>query len=59
MGQSWFRVLLPKSVEGISALASREDFAAEKKLTLRCRGPRRAVKVQSDYAFQVADLKLG
>lgn len=40
-------------------LVARDDFTAGEKLSLRCRGPRRAVKTLNDCVYQVEDLWIG
>lgn len=36
---------------------ARNDFSAGEKLSLRWRGPRRAIKVLSDHIYQAEDLR--
>lgn len=50
---------LPNFSEGDYVLVAREEFSAGEKLCLRWRGPRRVVKAQNDYVFQVEDLRNG
>ena len=50
---------LPNFSEGDFVLVPREDFAAGEKLSLRWRGPRRIVSCNSEYVFDVEDLRNG
>lgn len=53
------RGTLPNFIEGGFVLVASEEFFAGEKLALRWRGPRRIVKAQNDYVFQVEDLLNG
>ena len=51
--------ILPNFTEGDFVLVARDNFTAGENLSLRWNGPRRVVKVLSNYAFEVENLRNG
>ena len=50
---------LPNFREGDLVLVAHEDFTVGEKLSLRCRGPGRILSCNSEYIFDVEDLRNG